>query len=514
MNKHIFFPLTLLPFAATGNGEAATPPPGHPNIILFMVDDMGWQDTSVPFWTERTPLNDTYDTPHMERLARMGMKFTSAYAASVSSPSRISLFTGMNAARHRVTNWTLRRNQSVDGQNNVLSFPAWNVNGMSPSPGIENTCHATPLSELLHDNGYYTIHCGKAHFGAISTPAADPKNLGFDVNIAGHAAGGLASYLGENNYGNKKDGTLSSPFAVPGLEKYHGTDVFVTEALTREALSSLDARDREKPFFLYMSHYAVHIPINKDKRYYRKYLDKGMNPTEAAYAGLVEGMDKSLGDLMDYLEKNNLTDNTIILFMSDNGGLSAEGTGRGGRPNTHNLPLSSGKGSAYEGGIREPMIVCWPGVTRANSTSDTRVIIEDFFPTILEMAGIRKPSVVQTVDGKSFVPLLKGKNPRIFEKRALYWNFPNDWGPEGPGIGATCTARKGDWKLIYYYQTGEKELFNIKDDIGETRNLAEAKPEIVKSLSENLGNYLRGVGAQRPSFKESGKEVPWPDEIR
>lgn len=513
MNKHILFPLTQLPFATSGHCEAGTRASERPNIILFIVDDMGWQDTSLPFWTERTPLNDTYETPNMERLARQGITFTSAYAASVSSPSRISLFTGMNAARHRVTNWTLQRNRPVDGQNDVLSFPAWNVNGMSPVEGVENTCLATPLSQLLHDNGYYTIHCGKAHFGAISTPAADPKNLGFDVNIAGHAAGGLASYLGENNYGNKTDGTPSSPFAVPGLEKYHGTDVFVTEALTREALSALDERNREKPFFLYMSHYAVHIPINKDKRYHQKYLDKGMDPTEAAYAGLVEGMDKSLGDLMDYLEKNRLTDNTIILFMSDNGGLSAAGTGRGGRPNTHNLPLSSGKGSAYEGGIREPMIVSWPGVTGANATSDSRVMIEDFFPSILEMAGIRKPRLFQSVDGISFVPLLEGKKPKIFEKRALYWNFPNDWGPKGPGIGATCTVRKGDWKLIYYYQTGEKELFNIKNDIGETRNLAGDKPGIVKSLSENLGKYLRKVDAQRPSFKESGKEVPWPDEL-
>lgn len=513
MNKRILFPLALLPLVNTGNCENSARPSNRPNIILFLVDDMGWQDTSVPFWTETTAFNNTYETPNMERLARQGMKFTSAYASSVSSPSRVSLFTGMNAARHRVTNWTLQRNQSVDGKNDILSFPTWNVNGMSPVPGIENTCLATPLPQLLHDNGYYTIHCGKAHFGAISTPAADPKQIGFDINIAGHAAGGLASYLGENSYGNKTDGTPSSAFAVPGLEKYHGTDVFVTEALTREATSALDNRNKQKPFFLYMSHYAVHIPINKDKRYYQKYIDKGMDKTEAAYAGLIEGMDKSLGDLMDYLEANKLTENTIILFMSDNGGLSAANNGRGGIANTHNLPLNSGKGSAYEGGIREPMIVSWPGVTQANTSCDKKLIIEDFFPSILEMSGIKKVKTIQQVDGISFVPLLKGQDPKKFDRRSLYWNFPNDWGPKGPGIGASCSVRNGDWKLIYYYQTGKKELFNIKKDIGETQNLASSETAIVKSLSKDLGNHLRKVNAQRPSFKANGKEAPWPDEI-
>lgn len=485
----------------------------RPNILVFLVDDMGWQDTSVPFWTEKTPLNRLYETPNMERLASQGVKFTQAYACSVSSPSRVSLFTGMNAARHRVTNWTLQYNQSVDGQSDVLSYPDWNVNGISPVPGVERTCLATPLSQVLKDGGYYTIHCGKAHFGAISTPAANPSNLGFDVNIAGHAAGGLASYLGEENYGNRTDGQPSSPFAVPGLEKYHGTDVFVTEALTREAVSALDNRDKTKPFFLYMSHYAVHIPINKDKRFYQKYVDKGMDTREAAYAALVEGMDKSLGDLMDYLEKNKLSENTIILFMSDNGGFSA-GPARAGALHTHNLPLNSGKGSAYEGGIREPMIVSWPGVTKAGSACDDYLMIEDFFPTLLEMAQIDKVSLPQPVDGISFVPLLKQTPAKPSAERSLYWNFPNNWGPIGPGIGATCTIRKGDWKLVYYYEDQKKELFNLRRDIGETTNLADQYPEQVKVLSEDLGNYLRRVDAQRPSFKATGQVTPWPDETK
>lgn len=507
MNKlNLFVPVAVLPLLGMAQEKAA-----RPNIVLFLVDDMGWQDSSVPFWKQKTALNEQFETPNMERLAAQGMKFTQAYAASVSSPSRISLFTGMNSARHCVTNWTLRYNQSTDGKDKVLNSPQWNVNGMCCEPGVPNTVYATSLAQLLKDNGYQTIHCGKAHFGAISTPAANPLNIGFDVNIAGHAAGGLASYLGEQNYGNTGDPAKPSPFAVPGLEKYHGTGTFVTEALTIEALKSLDnARTVDKPFFLYMSHYAVHIPINKDARYYQKYIDKGLSPTEAAYAGLVEGMDKSLGDIMNYLEKTKQADNTIIIFMSDNGGLAA--TARGGVPHTQNKPLNSGKGSLYEGGIREPMLVAWPGKVKPASVCDEYLIVEDFFPSILEMAGVKKYKTVQKTDGKSFVPLLtQSGNPA--KGRKLYWNYPNNWGVNGPGINFATAVRDGDWKLVYYYKTGKKELFNIREDIGEQNDLSVAEPKKTKRLSRELGRYLRESGAQRPVFKDTGKPAPWPDEV-
>ena len=497
--------ITSLPLLASAQTE-------RPNIVLFLVDDMGWQDTSVPFWEQETPFNHLFHTPNMERLARKGVKFTSAYACSISSPSRVSLFTGMNAARHRVTNWTLRKDQSVDGEHEALEYPDWNVNGLSPIPNVERTCYALSLAQALKDGGYYTIHCGKAHFGAIGTPGEDPLSLGFDVNIAGHAAGGPGSYLGEDNYG-AFPGQEKSVWAVPGLEKYHGTDVFLTEALTREAIDRLEHRDKGKPFFLYMSHYAVHVPVSPDKRFYQKYLDKGVDPRDAAYATLVEGMDKSLGDLMDYLDRNGLTEKTIIIFMSDNGGLSVEPSVRSGEPNTHNRPLASGKGSAYEGGIREPMIVYWPGVTKPGTTCDDYLMIEDFYPTLLEMAGVDMPATPQVVDGRSFVPLLTGKGTNPAKGRALYWNFPNNWGPVGPGIGATCTIREGDWKLIYYYGSGRKELFNIRHDIGERHDLSADEPGRVKALSKKLGDHLRKMSAQRPIFKATGKPAPWPDEI-
>lgn len=481
-----------------------------PNIILFLVDDMGWQDTSVPFAKDTTANNRKYHTPNMERLAAAGMKFTQAYACSVCSPTRTSLMTGMNAARHRVTNWTLNRNTSVDQSDDLLNFPKWNMNGLQAVDSIGNSVCATTLPQLLHDNGYFTIHCGKAHWGAFGTPGANPLTLGFDVNIAGHAAGGPGSYQGERFYGNAENGVHTRPWGVPGLEKYHGENINLTEALTLEAMSAIKtATQTGKPFYLYMSHYAVHVPLEADKRYYQKYKELGYDEPEARYASMVEGMDKSLGDLMNYIEKNGLADNTIILFMSDNGGLSA--SARGGQLHVHNAPLKSGKGSAYEGGIREPMLVKWPGKVKSNSICDNYLIIEDFYPSILEMAGVKKYHTVQKIDGKSFVPMLLQKGTDK-EGRDLIWHFPNKWGETGPGIGTTSTIRSGDWKLIYWYKTQEFELYNILEDIGEENNQVNEYPEKVKELSKKLGDHLREMDAQRPCFKANKQPTPWPDE--
>ena len=178
----------------------------RPNIILFLVDDMGWQDTSVPFWTEKTHYNKIFETPNMERLASQGMMFTQAYACPLSSATRCSLITGSNNARHRVTNWTLERDKTTDRKSQTLELPDWNYNGVSQVEGINNTFVGTSFVQLLKNSGYHTIHCGKAHFGAIDTPGENPAHWGFEVNIAGHAAGGLATYLSERNYGHTKDG--------------------------------------------------------------------------------------------------------------------------------------------------------------------------------------------------------------------------------------------------------------------------------------------------------------------
>lgn len=496
--------LSWLPVPAIAVNTAK---PARPNIVLFLVDDMGWQDTSVPFADEVTPFNRRYRTPHMERLAARGMKFRQAYACCVCSPTRVSLMTGLNAARHRVTNWTLRKGATNDGRHPRLKFPKWNVNGLCPKPGVPLTVHAPTLPALLRDAGYRTIHVGKAHFGAIGTPGEDPKAIGFDVNIAGHAAGGPGSFLGKQNFSAAwRKG--SRVWDVPGLSNYHGKDIFLTEALTREANKAVDdAVKADKPFFLYMSHYAVHVPFAADSRFYQKYRDAGLDHTEAMYAAMVEGMDKSLGDIVANIERHGLTNNTIVMFMSDNGGLSAHG--RGGAKHSHNRPLSSGKGSAHEGGVRVPMIVHWPGVTKPGSATNDRVIIEDFFTTILSMAGVKQQP---DVDGRSFVPSLAGKN-NDDPTRPLVWHFPNNWGPSGPGIGPHSAIRLSDWKLIYYHDPARAqryELFNLADDLGEKKNLIETQPKEAASLAQKLRDALVKMDAQMPINSKTGEVIDWP----
>ncbi len=496
----------------------------RPNIVLFLVDDMGWQETSVPFWKETTNLNLRYRTPNMERLASMGVKFTNAYACAISSPSRCSLLSGMNAARHRVTNWTLHYNQSTDSQEGGIIPPEWNVNGIQPASETlseHDRYRATPITalpQILHDNGYYTIHCGKAHFGAIGTAGEEPLNFGFDVNIAGGANGAPASYLAQDNYG-------SGVFHVKGLEQYYAQGTFLTEALTLEAMRALEVPiARSQPFFLYMAHYAIHVPYNPDSRFtsnYRQADGQGvfdnqirdhLNDNEVNHAALIEGMDKSLGDLMDYLEKRpDVARNTIILFMSDNGG-QAISVRQGIENFDQNFPARSGKGSALEGGIHEPMLVSWPGVTQGGTTNANRVMIEDFFPTILDMAGIKDYQTVQTIDGKSFAPLLL--NPELQRERTIIWHYPNLW-TEGiqqrDGYGAYSAIMRGQYHLIYFWETGDIELYDNSQDISQFYDLSLQKPALALELVRELTDSLKSYEAQRPMRKTNGQPMLWPD---
>lgn len=499
--------LLYVPFLHSQNLVA----PG-PNIIFFLVDDMGWQDTSVPFWDSITNANKKFYTPNMERLAKQSMKFTNAYANSVCTPSRVSLLSGMDAARHRVTNWTAFKDQPVDGKDTVLKPPDWNINGLSPIPDQPKSVYATTLPEILKNNGYYTIQCGKAHFGAYQTIGADPLKLGFIKNIGGSAAGNPASFLAKDDFGYDPN-HFKLQADLPNMQQYWGSSTFLTEDLTKEAILAMDTAQLEKkPFFLYMSHYAVHLPYNADKRFVQKYIDRGYTKPEAAYCALVEGMDESLGELMDYLYKNNVAKNTIIIFMSDNGGFSHKP--REGKDNTQNYPLLGGKGSLYEGGIREPMMVYWNGVTKPGSVSKQYTAIQDFYPTILEMAGIKNYKPAQKIDGKSMVRYLK--NPALMDnKRAIIWNYPNDWtgGNLGDDNSFMTAIRQGDWKLIYFEKYGRLELYNLKNDIKELKDLSKENPIKTKALARLLTKELRKNEAQRPLYRISGKPVPWPDEI-
>ena len=527
----------------------------RPNIVFFIVDDMGWVDSSVAYGEQVYPNNLRYNTPNMQRLASQGVMLTNAYACPVSTPTRTSLLTGVNAAHSRITNWTstmrdtpsdatggaVAMMQSGANNDNTTRFvrPEWNLNGMSPTEGVENTLYATPLPQLLKEAGYYTIHVGKAHWASAGTPGASPYNMGYVVNITGNVAGMPRSYLSEENYGNTPE--KWNLLAVQNMTEYYGTGIHLTEALTREALKTLDYPImHDEPFYLYFAHYATHTPIQRDPRFVQKYLDAGMDEGQARYASMVEGVDKSLGDLLDYLEAKGVADDTIIIFMTDNGG-NAENKSKGGVRFMHNLPLRNGKGSVYEGGVRVPLMVKWKGKVAPATRVNTPVICEDLFPTILQMAGVKNYDVVQEVDGKSLVNLVtkgsklaakatkrgdvadqKAANAFVVPEsvsgidpnRTLIFHYPHQWKPyDLEDIDFLSAVRKGDWKLVYRMRTGKLELYNLKSDIGEQSDLSSVYPERVKELAAELSSKLRGWNSPMPRLRETGKSIPLPDEL-
>ncbi len=506
--------LGLLPRPLAASAQAAS----RPNIILFLVDDMGWQDTSVPFWREETLFNRHYRTPNMERLARQGVRFTNAYAHAVCSPTRTSIMTGWSPARHHVTNWTLNPDEDTS---RGWAPRDWKKQGMQPDD--------VSLARLLRDAGYFTIHCGKAHWGARGTPGEDPRRLGFDVNIAGHAAGAPGSYHGLQNFGNKEKGGHTAPWGVPGLEHYHGQDIDLTDALTLEAEKALEqAVALDRPFYLYMSHYTVHTPIQPHNRFHKKYVgqnypgtDIAIPPVEAEYASMVEGMDASLGALLQKVEALGVAESTLVIFASDNGGLSAHSRGEtpyGTGLNTHNKPLRAGKGSAYEGGTRVPFIAAWaepaadnPAQKRlpieAGAISEQPLISEDLFPTILG-AGGALDAIPEThpLDGRDLRGYFQACEKETV--RPLYFHYPHTWGPQGPGYEPHSAMRVGDWKIIYFYQPKRWELYNLARDIGESNDLATAEPERLAQMAGKLKRDLVAMGAQWPVDNETNEEEP------
>jgi arylsulfatase A-like enzyme len=498
--------------------------PPRPNIVVFLVDDMGWQDTSVPFQFDAggnpvvTGFNHRYRTPHMEALAASGMRFTNAYSCAVCSPTRVSLLTGQSAARHRVTQWTLYQNTDQSGVSTNLKSPiAWNVNGVAPetdtvSQRVWRTAETLP--RRLRQAGYRTIQTGKAHFGADGLPGEDPLNQGYDVNIGGHAAGGPGSYLGTDNYG-------TGIHHVPSLDAYHGTDTFLTEALTLEAKKAIQQSVADgAPFYLYMAHYAIHVPLALDSRFAENY--PGVDATETKYASMIEGMDKSLGDIRAKLEELGVAKNTLILFYSDNGGLSAAARGTtpdGTGTNTHNKPLRAGKGAAYEGGIRVPAIAGWahPDTTNAfqqnlpiagNSRCDKPVIIEDIYPTVLEIAGVDVPT---GIDGIGVTGYLKN-DPTFRRPVSLLFHYPHVWSNSfigmNQGYEMHSSLREDEWKIIHYYEGSRWELYNLANDLGEANNLAATRPDLVFQLGRKMIHLLRDRNADYPANRTT--ELPQP----
>lgn len=520
----------------------------RPNIVLFLIDDLGWLDTSVAFGEEVYPFNLRHDTPNISALAEAGAVMTSAYVCPVSTPTRTSIMSGMNAAHTRITNYTsVTKDWNPDATDtpseqldDTVERTEWNINGVTPSAEpLDRAVHITPYPQILKDNGYYTIHVGKGHWAPNGTPAANPYNMGFCVNVAGQVAGKPRSYYGEENYGNTAD--KWNFFSVQNMTEYYGSKTHLTEALTLEAIKTLDYPiDNDIPFYLNFCHHAVHTPIHRDPRFFSKYIDRGMDEGQARFASMCEGVDKSLGDLMAYLDKRGVLDNTAIIFMSDNGG-NSENLSKGGVRHTQNSPLREGKASCYEAGIRVPMVVYWKGKVAAGTRLNTPVVAEDLYPTILEMAGIENYKRVQDIDGKSIVRLLTDGSQMakkamtageitsqkqandfvvpetvsgIDPEREVLAHFPHQWKPyQLHDIDYMSSLRKGDWKIVYRHRQQTLELYNIGEDITERNDLSQTHPEKLREMADALTAKLELYDALLPTFRATGERIPMPNKL-
>ncbi len=506
--------LACLMLAGATRGDAAVPP----NIVLFLVDDLGQQDVSVPMLVERSALNDRYRTPNLEKLAARGVRFSDAYAAApVCTPSRTSIMSGQSPARTHITYWTLEKDTDTSARHPRLDPPKWELNGLQPSPGL--------LPELLRGAGYRTIHAGKAHWGTRGTAGSDPLRMGFDVNIAGHAAGAPGSFFGTDHFkdaGRKQRGKIApadapaSVWDVPGLEKWHGTDIWLDDAIARDACDAVaGAVAAGKPFYLSFCPYGVHAPIMQDARYAADFAD--LDRTEQAYATMVAAIDDALGQIVARCESLGVLENTIIVFTSDNGGLSAHARGAapdGSKAHGHNAPLRSGKGSAYEGGIRVPFVVAGPGIAPRAEPVATPVVGTDLYPTILGWAGVAAPEG-RVIDGIDLGEVIAGSAPAA--PRTLVFNQPHKWGPTGPGIEPFTAIRRDRWKLIWFHDAeGEGariELFDIVSDPGETRELSAAEPARLAEMKAELRRMTEETALQPSIVRASGAAVepPSPD---
>ena len=437
--------------ASLGQMFGLGPSQPKPNIVFILLDDMGWRDLACFGST-------FFETPNIDRLAGQSMKFTDAYAACpVCSPTRASIMTGKYPAHLALTNFIPG---SPKGRNTKLIEPSFE----QQVPLEEIT-----IAEALKPAGYVSGHVGKWHMGGSKY---NPDKQGFDL-----------SYV---TGGSHFDWKVNPPF-----ESRKG--VYLADALTDEAETFIEA-NKDKPFFLYLCHFAVHIPLQAKKEYLPKYEAKAKpdNPQHnAIYAAMIQSVDESVARLMKKLDDLKISDRTVIIFMSDNGGLSVKEAVN--TPSTSNAPLRAGKGYLYEGGIREPMFVKWPGAVKPASECHVPVSSVDFYPTILEIAGVTRPRK-QILDGVSLVPLLKQTG--ALKRDALYWHYPH-YSNQGAFPGAAI--RQGDFKLIEFYEDGHQELYNLKDDIGETNNLADKMPLKATELRRMLDAWLKEMNARMPT---------------
>jgi len=452
----------------------------RPNIIFIMIDDMGARDVGFTG-------SEYYETPNIDKLAGGGMIFTNAYAnAANCAPTRACFLTGQYTPRHGV--YTVGSSARGSSSNRRL-IPIVNDTTLDSQ-------HIT-IAEAIKPAGYVSASMGKWHMG--TDPDLGPVGQGFDVNVGGFSAG-------------SPPGGYFSPYKNPELS--NGPDgEYLTDRLTDEALKFIEA-NKNRPFFLYMTHYAVHTPIQAKAELTAKYQDKppSNGQDNPKYAAMIDSVDQGVGRMMDKLDELNLTDNTVVFFFSDNGGYAGA---------TSNQPLRGFKGTFYEGGIREPMAVRWPGVVKAGTKCDTPVISTDFFPTMLEMAGAKAPGG-KVLDGQNIVPLLRGRSG--FNREPIFWHFPAYL--QGNVAGARDSkfrtrpvgvVRKGRWKLMQYFEewaldggrgkidtNNAIELYDLEADISETTNLANVNKAKRDELLDLLIEWQNSVNAPIPTVQNPG----------
>ena len=427
------------------------------NVILFLVDDLGWRDLGCQGSTY-------YRTPNIDRLAARGIRFTDAYAAcAVCTPTRASIMTGKYPARNLMTQW--------------LPAGRWSASGHRMCEGRflrSLPLEEVTLAEALRGAGYRTLHVGKWHLGG--PPFSLPAHHGFEVNVGGseHGAPGHYFYPYKGSWKIPTTGERVQKITLPdGREGEYLTDRLTTEAL------ALIEKNRDRPFFLYFPYYAVHTPLQARKELVSRFnkVPKNERQGSPVYAAMVASVDESVGRVMEKLEELKLAGNTLVIFTSDNGGFAGA---------TRHDPLRANKGSHYEGGIRVPLIVAGAGVKGEGRVSETPVITNDLYPTILEMLGLpSRPH--QHVDGVSLAPIVKASGN--IRRKELFWHYPHY--NKHPQSAPVSIVRRGKWKLIECLEREEFELYDLEDDIGEKRNLAAKETKLVNELNEVLQGWKR-----------------------
>jgi arylsulfatase A-like enzyme len=478
MNRCLLF-LASVFFAAALASAAAPATPAKPNILFILADDMGWSDLGCYG-------ADLHETPNIDRFAAQSVRFTNAYAMSVCSPTRATLMTGKHAARLHFTVWAEGAQEGGPKNRKLLEAPSiWNL------PHSETT-----IAKHLQAAGYLTALVGKWHLGEWEYY---PETHGFDVNIGGTNWGAPQTYW----WPYSGSGTHGPEFRyIPHLE-FGKPGEYLTDRLTDEAIKVIDQAG-DKPFFVYLAHHAVHTPIEAkadDIKYFDAKYREGMNHRHTIYAAMNKTLDEDVGRILAHLKERGLDRNTVVIFASDNGGYVGidKASGRD-MPVTNNAPLRSGKGALYEGGIRVPLIIHWPGVTPVGATCDEPVIMTDMFNTLLGVAGLPQPADVK--DGVDLAPVLKDPAAKL-DRDALFFHYPHYYHTTTP----VSAIRTRDWKLLEFFEDNHLELYNLHDDISEKHNLAKDMPDKAAALRDQLHAWRDAVGAALPKPNPDFKGV-------